>query len=146
MKKIIALVVVLLVIAASVFYIPKYVDIKGEEKVKFNNLESENIPVQISEVLPNYRLKEKALVCKVNSEIFVVVTRGEKKSSGYEVKIKKIELVKEKSESVLNIYAEYKDPKPGEITTQIMTYPYIVVETNLEKLPDKVKLEKEYIH
>lgn len=146
MKKIIALVVVLLVIAAAVFYIPKYVDIKGEEKVKFNNLESENIPVQISEVLPNYRLKEKALVCKVNSEIFVVVTRGEKKSSGYEVKIKRIELVKEKSESVLKIHAEYKDPKPGEITTQIMTYPYIVVETNLEKLPDKVKLEKEYIH
>jgi len=46
--------------------------------VSFEPIDPENIPAQINEILPNYRMKEKALVCRINDEIFVVVTRGEK--------------------------------------------------------------------
>ena len=144
MKKIVSLIIVLLIIIAAVIYIPKYVNVEGAKDVEFNVVEPDNIPVQISEVLPNYRMKEKALVCKVNNEIYVVVTRGEKKTSGYEVDIKEIKLSNENGEEVLTVYAEFEDPKPGEITTQILTYPYIIVKTELKELPDKVILEKEY--
>ena len=39
---------------------------------------------------------------------------------------------------------EFTDPKPGEVTTQVMTYPFAVVKTSLKELPDKVVLKKEY--
>lgn len=146
MKRIVVLIIVLLLIAAAIFYIPKYVNVEGAKEVNFSNLEQGNIPGQIKEVLPKYRQKEKALVCKVNDEVYVVVTRGEKKSSGYEVDINKITISKEDKEQVLKVYAQFIDPKPGEVTTQIITYPYIIVKTDLSELPDKVILEKEYTH
>jgi len=46
----------------------------------------------------------------------------------------------------LTVYAEYTDPKPGDVTAQILTYPYVVVKTEMTELPQKVVLEKEYKH
>jgi hypothetical protein len=112
--------------------------------VSFDNISPENIPKQITEVLPNYRMKEKALVCRINDEIFVVVTRGEKNTAGYEVEIDKITLSDVDGERVLTVYALYKDPKPGDVTAQVLTYPFAVVKTELEELPQKVVLEREY--
>ncbi|WP_019229340.1 protease complex subunit PrcB family protein [Sedimentibacter sp. B4] len=112
--------------------------------MNFESIEPENIPRQISEVLPNYRMKEKALVCRINDEIYVVVTRGEKSTAGYDVEIDKLTLSNEEGEQVLTVYAEYTDPKPGDVTAQILTYPFTVVKTDMTELPQKVILEKEY--
>ncbi len=117
---------------------------KGAQDVNFESIEPENIPRQISEVLPNYRMKEKALVCRINDEIYVVVTRGEKSTAGYDVEIDKLTLSNEEGEQVLTVYAEYTDPKPGDVTAQILTYPFTVVKTDMTELPQKVILEKEY--
>lgn len=116
----------------------------SDKSVGFDCVEPENVPVQINEILPNYRMKEKALVCKVEDEIYVVVTRGEKSSSGFDLEIKKISMNNEEGAKNLKVVAEFVDPKPGDVTTQILTYPYKVVKTELEELPDKVTLEKEY--
>jgi hypothetical protein len=89
-------------------------------------------------------MKEKALVAKINDEIYVVVTRGEKNTAGYEVEIDKLTLTDVNGEKVLTVYAEYTDPKPGDVTAQILTYPFTVVKTDMEELPQKVILEKEY--
>ena len=89
-------------------------------------------------------MKEKALVCKVNDEIYVVVTRGEKSSAGYGVDIKKILLETIENEQTVRVVALFTDPKPGEVQAQVLTYPYIVVKTNLKELPQKVILDKEY--
>ncbi len=145
MKKILTVVALIIFIAALLYFF-RYFKGKGVKNVGFDKVETENVPAQINEVLPNYRVKEKALVCRINDEIFVVVTRGEKNSAGYDVGIKKITLDTADGEKVLTVYAEYTDPKPGDVTAQILTYPYIVVKTDLTELPDKVVLEKEYIH
>ena len=143
MKRIITIVAIIVFIAALLFFF-RYFRGKGVQNVSFDNISPENIPKQITEVLPNYRMKEKALVCRINDEIFVVVTRGEKNTAGYEVEINKITLKEVDGERVLTVYARYKDPKPGDVTAQVLTYPFAVVKTELEELPQKVVLEREY--
>ena len=143
MKRIVSIAAIIVFIAALLFFF-RYFRGKGVRNVSFDNINPENIPRQITEVLPNYRMKEKALVCRINDEIYVVVTRGEKNTAGYEVEIDKITLSDTDGEKVLTVYAEYKDPKPGDVTAQILTYPFAVVKTDLEELPQKVVLEREY--
>ncbi|NLB32373.1 MAG: protease complex subunit PrcB family protein [Tissierellia bacterium] len=143
MKRIVSIVAIIVFIAALLFFF-RYFRGKGVQNVSFDNINPENIPRQITEVLPNYRMKEKALVCRINDEIYVVVTRGEKDTAGYEVEIDKITLNDTDGERVMTVFAEYKDPKPGDVTAQILTYPFAVVKTELEELPQKVILEREY--
>ena len=143
MKRIISIVAIIVFIAALLFFF-KYFRGKGVENVSFDNINPDKIPRQITEVLPNYRMKEKALVCRINDEIYVVVTRGEKNTAGYEVEIDKITLSDVDGERVLTVYADYKDPRPGDVTAQVLTYPFAVVKTELKELPEKVVLERQY--
>jgi len=143
MKRIVTIVAIIVFIAAVLFFF-KYFRGKGIENVGFDTINPENMPRQITEVLPNYRMKEKALVAKINDEIYVVVTRGEKNTAGYDVEIDKLTLCDVDGEKVLTVYAKYTDPKPGNVTAQILTYPFTVVKTDMQELPQKVILEKEY--
>ncbi|WP_326908164.1 protease complex subunit PrcB family protein [Sedimentibacter sp. MB31-C6] len=145
MKRIISIVAIIVFIAALLFFF-RYFRGKGAENVSFDKIEPDSIPAQISEVLPNYRMKEKALVCRINDDIYVVVTRGEKNTAGYDVEIDRLTLSEENGEKILTVYAEYIDPKPGDVTAQILTYPFTVVKTEMTELPQKVVLEKEYAH
>ena len=89
-------------------------------------------------------MEERALSCKIGDTVYVVVTRGEKKTGGYTVDIDKITKVKTDDHFNLVVYAEYKDPSPNQIVPQVITYPYIVVKTELTELPKQIKLEVEY--
>lgn len=142
MKKYIGIIAVVVLIVAIIYF---FRVAKSKPKtISFSVVEENNIPAQIAEILPNYRMKEKALVCKVNGEIYVVVTRGEMDSTGYGVEIKKILLDKSDGEETLRVIAKFTDPKQGDIQAQVLTYPYTVVKTNLKELPKKVILDKEY--
>ena len=144
-KKVLSVIAVVLLVIALLYFF-RYFKGKGAKNVGFEKIEPENIPTQINEVLPNYRIKEKALVARINDEIFVVVTRGEKSTAGFDVDIKKLTLDNVDGENVLTVLAEYTDPKPGDVTAQILTYPFVVVKTDMTELPQKVILEKEYSH
>jgi hypothetical protein len=143
MKRTITIIAIIVFAAALIFFF-RYFRGKGAENVGFDTIDQEKIPAQINEVLPNYRMKEKALVCRINDEIFVVVTRGEKNTAGYDVAVDKLTLEEIDGEKVLTVYAEYTDPKAGDVTAQILTYPYTVVKTDMTELPQKVVLEKHY--
>lgn len=132
------------VIILGIIFIPKMFS-EGDEKVKFRVVEKAEVPTNITENISEYWSQERALAWKVNNEIYVVVTRGEMKTSGYLVSIDKIKKVKKDNAFELVVYAKYKDPKPGQISAPVITYPTAVVITELEELPIKVKLEKEYI-
>lgn len=142
MKKIIGIVIIGVLVLAVVFL---FVFSKDKAKtVSFTEVDESNVPSQITEILPNHRMKEKALVCKLHDEVYVIVTRGEKMSAGYDVKIKKIYLEKKGNKEVMKVVAEFTDPKPGTVQAQIVTYPYAIVKTELNELPKEVILEKEY--
>ena len=140
-KNIIAFIIIIIIL--GLIFIPKYFRV-GDKEVRFKILEKEEIPQKIVEVLPNYLADERALGCKVDEEVFVVVTRGEKNTDGYEVTIDKIEKIKTEDDYQLAIYAVFKDPKPDEIVAQKISYPFTIVKTDLKELPSKIKLEVLY--
>lgn len=143
MKKyqIITLAIILLI---GAIFIPR--TLKGKDgEIKFKVVEEEDIPDTISEMLPKYLLEERALTCKFDNDIYVVVTRGEKKSKGYLVEIDQV--MKEnytKDIYDLVVYAKFTDPDPDEIVDQEFDYPFVVIKTNLKDMPEEVHLDIEY--
>lgn len=118
----------------------------GEDLVKFKPLEMEEVPDKIVEMLPQYVMEERALTCKYRDDVYVIVTRGEKKSLGFFVDIEKI--VKEKisdDKFDLVVYAKYIDPNPNEVLPQEYDYPTIIVKTNLKEMPEQIHLDIEYL-
>ena len=74
--------------------------------------------------------EERALAVKLNNRIYVVVTRGNDKNHGIEMD--KIDVVKQDDKNIMRVKVVYKDKEKS--------YPYIVVETNLNELPDSIEL------
>lgn len=143
-KKIIICAIVVIVILGIVF-IPKILKNEGEKEVKFKTLELSEVPKKVQDLVPKYLYEERALACKVDNEIYIIVTRGEKRTEGYSVTLDKLIKVKNDGNYDLVAHAKYKDPKPNEMVGQRITYPVVVVKAELDKLPDKIKLEVEYV-
>src|SRR5699024_11425464 len=102
--------------------------IKGREDiVKFKTVEDDDIPEEILDMLPKYIMEERALTCKFREDIYVVVTRGEKKSKGFAVEIEKIGREKySKDKFDIVVYAKFKDPNPNEVLAQEYDYPFTI--------------------
>lgn len=118
---------------------------KGDNEVRFRALSPSEIPEKIKDILPKYLSEEKALTCRLNDEIYVVVTRGEKKTGGYSVEVEKI--IKEEKDNgdfEITVVARYHDPAPGDIVTQGFDYPFAIVKTDLEEMPKRINLKVEY--
>ncbi|HEY8362989.1 MAG TPA: protease complex subunit PrcB family protein [Tissierellaceae bacterium] len=143
MKKyyIIAFVIIIII---GLLFIPKLLRGNSTE-VKFKVVKEEDIPDKIKEVLPKYLMEERALTCKYKDEIYVIVTRGEKSTKGYEVEIDRIVMEKYGKDTFdITVYAIFKDPDINEIVEQEYDYPYIVVKTNLKTMPQEIHLDVEY--
>lgn len=135
---------IVLILIVAIILTPKYFN-KGDKKVKYKVLESSEVPEKIKEILPKYLIEERALSCRLNDEIYVLVTRGEKQTGGYTVEVESI--VKErigKDEFELTVYAKFKDPDVNDIVAQGFTYPFTIAKTNLSQMPGSIKLEIEY--
>ncbi|MCG8539587.1 MAG: protease complex subunit PrcB family protein [Clostridia bacterium] len=136
-------IIALLVLVSGIMGIRHFME--DDKEVKFQVLEEKEIPQKIKEILPRYQNLERALACKVNGEIFVIVTRGEKPTGGYTVDIDKIEKIQgEDDKFKIVVYARFKDPKPGDVVTEAITYPYILTKTNLDELPYRIELKTRY--
>ncbi|MCT4594549.1 MAG: protease complex subunit PrcB family protein [Anaeromicrobium sp.] len=142
MKKVLVLIFIMILIIGGVFMMKKI--LKGNNNVSFETVAEENIPEKIKEILPRYKNLERALACKVDDVVYVIATRGEKPTGGYTIKIDKIvkEKIDEKNKVV--VYTTFKDPKAGDVVTQVVTYPYSIVKTDLDELPDTIELKVKY--
>ncbi|PAB58767.1 protease complex subunit PrcB family protein [Anaeromicrobium sediminis] len=142
MKKVLVLILIMILIIGGVFMMKKM--FKGNKNVSFETVAEENIPEKIKEILPRYKNLERALACKVDDVVYVIATRGEKPTGGYTIKIDKIgkEKIDEKNKVV--VYTTFKDPKAGDVVTQVVTYPYAIVKTDLKELPDTIELKVKY--
>lgn len=119
--------------------------LRGEENVEFQEIREEKIPVEIStDVLPEYKTLERALACVSGNDVYVVVTRGEKPTSGFGVKIDRMVIEENNGNKNLIVYAEFSDPKKESPISQIITYPLCIVKTNLTYLPDNIELRIQY--
>ena len=102
--------VLCIILAAAIAGVVVMCVMNSSKKIEFTVLEDKNIPKEIeTQVLPEYRNLERALACIVDDKVYVVVTRGEKTTSGYEVDIDKMIMNDDK----LEVYAAYTDPEEG---------------------------------
>lgn len=141
-----ALIVIIIILAAAGLIWGGWHIFMGNTDVNFRVLNEGEIPQQITgQVLPEYRQLERALACMVDDKVYVVATRGEKPTSGYEIAIDRMELDEEDGVTTLMVYAKFKDPQPGLSLTQVLTYPLQVAETELTELPDQIQLKVQYV-
>lgn len=118
----------------------------GETKVKFDKVSEKVMPREMeADILPEYRDIERALACKVDGKVYVIVTRGEKPTAGYEVEIDKITLESKEDKTNMIVYANFADPTGGENLAQVICYPYAVAKAELKGLPDTIELRSKYI-
>lgn len=142
-KRYVVLAIVLISLLAIVL-LPKYF-IKGDKKVKYKVLETAEVPEKIKEILPKYLSDERALGCRLEDDIYVLVTRGEKQTGGYTVEVEAITSKESKEDDMqLTVHAKFKDPDVNDIVAQGFTYPFTVVKTNLKEMPEKIELKIEY--
>ena len=122
-----------------------FMGIGGGKNVKFTQLPQDKIPRTIEkDVIPEYRDLERALGCLVDGKVYAVVTRGEKPTAGYDLSIEKMKLDKTKEGTNLVVTALFTEPSTDTAVSQIITYPYVVAETELEALPNTIELAVRY--
>lgn len=142
-KKILIIIAIIIIAVAAI--VAGLYFFEGDEKVDFRVLSETEIPQQIAnQVIPEYRALERALACVVDDKVYVIATRGEKPTSGYEISIDKMEISDEDGIKTLMVYTKFRDPQPGTALTQVLTYPLQVAETNLTFLPDQIELKVQY--
>jgi hypothetical protein len=141
-KKLIIFAAVIIAVAAIVAGMTRF---KGDGKVDYKILGESEYPQQlVSQVIPEYRALERALACVIDDKVYVLASRGEKPTSGYEIAIDKMVIAEEDGLRTLEVYTVFRDPRPGVALTQVLTYPLQVAETELSWLPDQIKLKVQY--
>ena len=119
--------------------------IGGGKNVEFDSVAKDKVPKSIeTEVIPEYRELERALGCLVDGKVYVLVTRGEKPTSGYKVSIDKMTIETKEGKSNLKVEALFTEPEKGIAVSQVTTYPYAVAKTKLTVLPDSIELIAKY--
>ena len=121
-------VILALFIILGFIFIPRFF-IDTSKPVDFTMVQRESIPDKILDIMDKYENEERALAVKLDNKIYVIVTRGEKEHG---IEIDKITMNEVKEKSVMTVNITYKD--------KTKSYPFIVVETNLDSLPDKIQL------
>ena len=122
-------VIVMVLIIGGFIVIPNMF-MEQSKQVDYTILQREAIPEKILDMMDKYVNEERALAVKLNNKIYVVVTRGNDKNHGIEMD--KIDVIKQDDKNIMRVKVVYKDKEKS--------YPYIVVETNLNELPDSIEL------
>lgn len=122
-------VIVMVLIIGGFIVIPNMF-MERSKPVDYTILQREAIPEKILDMMDKYVNEERALAVKLNNKIYVVVTRGNDKNHGIEMD--KIDVIKQDDKNIMRVKVVYKDKEKS--------YPYIVVETNLNELPDSIEL------
>lgn len=122
--------VILMALIIGGFIVIPNMFMEQSKPVDYTILQREAIPEKILDMMDKYVNEERALAVKLNNKIYVVVTRGDDKNHGIEMD--KIDVVKQDDKNIMRVKVVYKDKEKS--------YPYIVVETNLNELPDSIEL------
>lgn len=142
-RKRIAVVVVLAAAGAIAWLILSL--FSGAKEVGFEQVPEDELPEAItSDIIPEYKTLERALACCIDDDIYVIVTRGEKPTSGFKVAVDHMALEEQDGKSTLIVYAGFKDPDKKTAFSQIITYPTAVVRTDLKQLPEDIELRIQY--
>ncbi|WP_373601303.1 hypothetical protein [Paraclostridium bifermentans] len=122
-------IIALILVLGGFIFIPK-VFMDESKPIDYIMLQKTEIPEKILDMMGKYTDEERALAVKIDNKIYVVVTRGKDEKNGIE--IDSIKLAKEDSKNIMKVEVVHKNKEES--------HPYIVVETNLKDLPDRIEL------
>lgn len=117
-----------LFIVLGFVFIPKLF-LDTSKPVDFTMVQRESIPDKILDIMDKYKDEERALAVRLENKIYVIVTRGEE-DKGIEIDKITVDTMDEKTVMTVNI--TYKEKEESN--------PFVVAETNLKSLPDKIQL------
>ncbi|MBS6509387.1 MAG: hypothetical protein KH369_14395 [Paraclostridium bifermentans] len=121
--------IVLILLLGGFVFVPKmFMD--ESKPVDYIMLQKNEIPEKILDMMGKYTDEERALAVKLDGKIYVVVTRGKDVNKGIEMN--SIKMFKEEDKNVMKVEVVHKNKEES--------HPYIVVETNLKELPDRIEL------
>ena len=129
MKGVIAGVVLMFFVVGGFIFLPKMF-LEESTPVDFTMIQRSSIPEKILNIMEKYTDEERALAVKLDNKIYVIVTRTKDNDKG--IQIDKINLRKDNDKSLMRVEVTYRDKSES--------YPFIVVETNLKELPDRIEL------
>ena len=98
-------------------------------------VQRDSIPDKILDMMDDYIDQERALTIMIDDKVYVVVTRGQ--NNDYGIDVNKISIENREGKQVMKVEIIYKEKENAD--------PFVVLETNIKSLPDKVELDKEYI-
>jgi len=122
--------IIILALVLGGFLVIPGMFVEKTKSIDYTVLQREAVPEKILDMMDKYTNEERALVAKMGSKIYIMVTRGEKK---FGIEMDSIEKFDEDGKEVVRVKAKYKNKEDS--------MPYLIVETNLENLPDRVELE-----
>ncbi|MGL4797335.1 MAG: hypothetical protein ACRDB0_01255 [Paraclostridium sp.] len=117
-----------LVIGGFVFIPKMFLD--ESKPVDYVMVQKNEIPDKILDMMGKYENEERALAIKMDNKIYVVVTRGSDKEHGIEIQT--IKMSSQEGKKVMKVDVVHKNKEES--------YPYIVVETNLTDLPERIEI------
>lgn len=122
-------IIVLILLLGGLVFIPKMF-MEDSKPVDYIMLQKNEIPEKILDMMGKYADEERALAVKLDDKIYVVVTRGKDVNNGIEMN--SIKMTKEDDKNIMKVEVVHKNKE--------QSHPYIVVETNLKELPDRIEL------
>lgn len=122
-------IIALFLVVGGFIFIPKMF-LDESKPIDYVMVQKNDIPDKILDMMGKYENEERALAIKMDNKIYVVVTRGDDKEHGIE--IQSIKISKQEDKKVMKVDVLHKDKEES--------HPYIVVETNLTELPDRIEI------
>ena len=107
--------------------------------ISFSIIDPAGAPGKIVDLVNRLKTSESTAMAEADDSTYVLVTRGEEPSGGYEAKIDKVtQSVVEGQRAIATVRVIFKDPKPGETVSQALTYPLTLVKLDTGKKPDQI--------
>ncbi|NUY79967.1 protease complex subunit PrcB family protein [Flavobacterium sp. MAH-1] len=91
-------------------------------------------PEEIKMLQADENLRKKISASDLDTANFIILNMGEKNTGGYAITVDKVE---EKPDKIV-VTVKETEPKSGDMTVQVITYPYAIIKINSKK-PIEIK-------
>lgn len=107
--------------------------------INFSIIDPAGAPGKIGDLVNRLKTSESASLAEEDGDTYVLVTRGQQRTGGYDVKLEKVtQAVGAGNKTTATIRVLYTDPKPGQGLIQSITYPLILAKLDIGKKPDEI--------
>lgn len=107
--------------------------------INFSIIDPAGAPGKIGDLVNKLKTSESASLAEEDGGTYVLVTRGQQRTGGYDVKLEKVtQSVGAGNKTTATVRVIYTDPKPGQGVIQSITYPLVLAKLDTGKKPDEI--------